>query len=338
MEKGSRRSFLRVLWADFPLVNFALYAVLIAHAEVANLIPPRPDLFISFLFPLSVPVLIYALRWRSASGTERAVALTVILGALALLAMTWFSGTRTPLEPERLRNLYEVSAIVNTMILLLHARVHGGRDMLMFFIGPAAAYGVLLENGGIILGYFSELHYRWYLGPLPAPLATMSGWVTVYYLVIWIAWTVRDLVPAVRRSVALSALTAMVAALLFDLQVDPLATAVGFWRWNEALPTGPMNVPLLNFVAWGAAVLPFAWALFARQNAFGLSPVEVSAPVHRRWMWPRIFVVLAVAAVLFFGAMAIVDGGFDGPTYGILTATLVKWGVVPPDLVWTPGS
>lgn len=99
-----------------------------------------------------------------------------------------------------------------------------------------------------------------------------------------------------------------------------------------------MGVPLLNFVAWGAAVLPFAWALFARQNAFGLSPVELSAPVHRRWMWPRIFVVLAVAAVLFCGTMAIIDGGFDGPTYGILSTTLVKWGVVPPDLIWTPGG
>jgi hypothetical protein len=36
--------------------------------------------------------------------------------------------------------------------------------------------------------------------------------------------------------------------------------------------------------------------------------------------------------------MAILEGGFDGPTYGVLEATLVKWGIIQPDLVWTPGG
>jgi hypothetical protein len=99
-----------------------------------------------------------------------------------------------------------------------------------------------------------------------------------------------------------------------------------------------MGVPLLNFVAWGAAVLPFAWVFFSRQNAFGLTPAEVCGVEHRRWMWSRVFLVLSAAAVLFYSTMAILEGGFDGPTYGVLEATLVKWGIIQPDLVWTPGG
>lgn len=337
MEYGEPRSFLRVLWADFPLVNFCLYAILMAHGEVANLIPARRDLFFSCVFPLTIPLVIYSLRWWRAHRTERAVALAVLLGTALMLVLVYLNPARRPMENERLRNVYEVSAIANTLILVLHAWTRD-RRMFAMFLGPVALYGLLLENGGIILGYFSELDYRWYLGPLPAPLATMSGWITVYYLVISVTWNLRDLVPAVRRSAALSALFATVAALMLDLQIDPLATAVGFWSWHEMLATGPMGVPLLNFVAWVVAVLPFAWAFFARQTNLGLTPAQACGVEHRRWLWPRVGLALGAAAVLFCSAMAIIEGGFDGPTYGILHGTLIESGILGPDLVWAPGG
>ena len=130
----------------------------------------------------------------------------------------------------------------------------------------------------------------------------------------------------------------MVAALLLDLQIDPLATAVGFWRWHPQLAVGFLGVPWLNFVAWGCAVFPFALFLFWRQNHLQLSPDQVAAAVHRSWLWLRVPLVLAFAAVLFCLTMAASEGGFRGPTYGILCATFSRWGVIPPDVVWTPGG
>jgi hypothetical protein len=72
------RSFWRILWDDAPLANFILYAVAIAYAEIANLDSPRPDLFFSCLFPLLVPVAVYALRWGGASLCERRVSIVVV--------------------------------------------------------------------------------------------------------------------------------------------------------------------------------------------------------------------------------------------------------------------
>lgn len=65
-----------------PLINFAVYAVCIAHAQVANLDPPRHDLLFTFVFPLVVPVVVYALRWPRANRLQRGVAVGVVLGTL----------------------------------------------------------------------------------------------------------------------------------------------------------------------------------------------------------------------------------------------------------------
>ena len=49
------------MWNDVPLLNYAFYALMISYAEVVNLDPRRDDLFLSFLFPLTVPVVLYCL-------------------------------------------------------------------------------------------------------------------------------------------------------------------------------------------------------------------------------------------------------------------------------------
>ena len=67
---ASRVTVWRTLWHDLPLLNYAFYAVTIAYAEVVNLDPRRDDLFPSFLFPLTVPVVVYALRWRHAGTAQ----------------------------------------------------------------------------------------------------------------------------------------------------------------------------------------------------------------------------------------------------------------------------
>ena len=62
------RGIPRQLWEDLPLLNYVLYAAAISHAEIVNLDPPRPEYAWSFVFPLAVPAVVYALRWRSADA------------------------------------------------------------------------------------------------------------------------------------------------------------------------------------------------------------------------------------------------------------------------------
>jgi hypothetical protein len=322
----------RALWHDLPLLNYAFYAVAIAFAEVVNLNPRRDDLFLSFLFALAVPVLVYGMRWRHAGSAQKRAALGVVLVSLVLLALAFFVVEPYPLDTARLRWFYEIGAILNTIVLMAHAYKHHPA-WLVLFLGPVALYGVMLENGGIVLGYFEELEYTLYLGPLPAPVATMSGWITVYYLVTWVTWQLQEAIPALGRTVAGSAAIAMTAALCLDLQIDPLATAVGFWTWNHQLPnSGIMGVPVLNFVAWASAVFSFGLFLFWRQIRLGLDPKQVADKVHCTWLLVRVPAILVVAALLFWSLMTLLELGVDGPTWQILRSTFIGWGWIQPDL------
>lgn len=330
-------SWPRILWRDFPILNFALYAIFIAHAELASLPAARPDLVPTFVFPWVACLAFYTLRGRRASGRERWIGAAVCAAVPALIGLTYVTGNRTVFTHEELRNIYEVSSILNTVILMAHATRYG-KAALVFFLGPAALYGLLLENGGILLGYFTEMNYRWYLGPLPAPLATMSGWITVFYLVTWVTWQVRKELPVLQRSALASAGVATVAALLLDLQIDPLATTVGYWKWHPILHEGFMGVPILNFVAWACAVFPFAHVLFWRENSFGLQEADVLQSQHRRWLTRRVLPILAYAGVLFVGCMIAFEGGVTGPTFKILHQTAAGHGLIAPDHQWAPGS
>ena len=309
------------LWMDLPLVTYAFYALGIAHAEITNLEPQRLDLLPTAIFPLLVPWLIYGLRWKNLDQTGRNAALLLSVGAPALIVLNYVTNPRFVLDHQMLRQIYEGVAILNTVILMIHAR-HWGRERIFFFLGPAHLYGLLLENGGIILGYFTEMHYNLYAGPLPAPLATMSGWVTVFYIVTWVTWEIQHHFPQLCSKPWLGGIVAVLAALCFDFQIDPIATAVGFWKWHPSLDGGWLGVPILNYVAWSAAVFPFAWLLFRRENHHALAPGGISGASHRRWMFSMVPVALFIAAGLFLSTMAIIEGGFAGPTYTILSEFL----------------
>jgi len=317
MSKTPPTTSLGIFWRDVPLVNYALYSVGIAHAEITNLPVQRLDFVPTAIFPLLIPLLIYGLRWKQSTLPEKRVAIGICLGVPLLIGLNYVFSPRVVLSHDELRDIYEVSAIFNTFILMVHAWTHH-RRWLGFFLGPCLAYGLLLENSGILLGYFSEMNYRWYLGPLPAPVATVSGWVTVYYIITWCVWEAKKCLPFLGRSAMGAALVAVAAALCFDLQVDPLACEVGFWTWHPSLKQGWLGVPLLNYAAWTAAVFPFAWILFRREAVLDLEPGEITEPLHRKWMFIQVPLALALAGILFFGFMVVIEGGFDGPTFEIL--------------------
>ena len=319
---------LQRLWSDIPLLTYVLYAAAIAHAELVNLDPPRPGYVWGLVFPLTVPAFIYLLRWRTAGAGERRLSLAILVTAPLLTGLGWWSGIHYPIAPENLRDIYEAGTIANLLVVLVHA-AGLQRGLFWLLVGPVAFYGLLLENGGILLGFFAELNYRLYLGPLPAPLATMSGWVIVFYLVLWVNWEVRRLLPGFASRPFLAAGLAALAGLLLDLQVDPFATAIGLWYWNPLLQDGFLGVPTLNFVAWFCAIYPFAWLLVRREQAEALAPLEIAQRRHRRWLLLRVPLVLALAAVMFCCSMLLIEGGISGPTFTILHDSAVSAKVIP---------
>ena len=314
------------LWDDLPLLNFVFYAAIFAHAEIANLIPPRPEYVWSFIFPLIVPFVIYNLRWRSANTSERWLYTIVLASAPLLIGLTWWFAIRIPIASHSLRQIYEIGAILNLLVLIIHA-ARLRRELVWLLLGPVTFYGLLLENGGIWLGFFTELNYFIYLGFLPAPLAPLCGWITIFYLLIWVKWEIQKQVSKNLINPFLAAIFAAFSGLMLDLQIDPLATAVGFWIWNPLLQNKVLGVPILNFVAWFCAIYPFTWLIFHREQMVSLSPLEIAKKSHRHWLLLRVPFILAVAAVMFCSMMFLIEGGLSGPTFEILRESAINFGV-----------
>lgn len=316
----------RVLWRDLPLVNLAICTLAAGYLVAVSLASPWPWVLLMAGLGTWAPVVLYARLWPQGSQAERALGLLVVPGTLVLLALLSMFVKPRPVDPDLLRGAFEVLALVNVALLGVHAWRQERAPFALFF-GPVAVYGALLENGGIALGYFSEERFTFYLPFLPAPLVTMASWITILYLSIWVTWRLRARIPSLGRSPLRSALVATAVGLTLDLQVEPLARILGFWTWNPELDAGACGAPLLNYVAWVSALLPFAFVLFHLQDRRGLEAAALGRPPHLGWLWARVPLVVGAATLLFFTTMAILEGGLHGPTFLILRRTLEDWGL-----------
>lgn len=299
------------LWRDLPLVAYAGLSVLASWTAVTALTPARVELAATAIFPLAAIVAVSRFGWRAFEPEERRFRVRLAAGVAALLAVIVLAAPRTPLAEADIVRVHEAFSLGLTLLIAGHAAWRGRRYVALYF-GPVAMYGIVLENGGILAGFFREPGYGFYVGSLPAPLATMAGWVNVFYLCNWMADDVRSRSTGVRRGAARSALTATAAALALDLQVDPLATAAGLWQWHAKLGEDWLGVPLLNYVAWACAVMPFAWVMYRAP----------SQPAAAPWLLRRLPLALLLATAMFLVSMAVLEGGLHGPTYQILATTL----------------
>jgi uncharacterized membrane protein len=145
------------------------------------------------------------------------------------------------------------------------------------------------------------------------------------YVCSAIAEEFAALLPGVRWTPLRLALLTTTAALAFDLQLDPMASLSGiWWRWNDVLPPRWFGVPVINYVAWFSAVLPFSFWMFRVQAREEWSPM-----MKNKQLFLRLHVILLVAGVLNFGVMAAYElaaghGFLQGPTYQVLDAFFDK--------------
>lgn len=224
--------------------------------------PMPPGAELTFLLPLVWVYLFSYHRVRRSQLVHKRRAFAMIGGALLVPIVLVTLSPPYPLSLHAHKIIFEISTIAFVVAMAVHAyRVRGRHHFLKIFV-IGLAYGMILENGGILMGFFSEEGYVGYL-PLPfipAPVCTLAGWCTVFYTCSTI---VEELVPRERRRqmspLSLGAL-ATVVALSLDVQLDPVATHLTWWTWHPSLAreTAFVGVPLINFLAWISAVFPFA--------------------------------------------------------------------------------
>ena len=332
------REVLRELWDRFPIWFLYIQSIGLLHFVRAN-VPERmfaaggvtrSGICLTPIVPLSLVTAYYLLRAVRSKGI-RSVPLTAAIvllftAGLPLFIYFIYKGVPTHEITERqLITIFEYSQIVWFAVFLLHTGLKKGWAGIVLFWLVAMLYGIVLENGGIILGFFFEGNFTHYVYRLPAPICTMFGWVLVMYVCTAIAEEFAALLPHVPWTPFRLAVVTTAAALAFDLQLDPMASLSGiWWRWNDALPPRWFGVPMINYVAWFSAVLPFAYWYFRVQARPEWAPM-----MRSKQLFLHLHVALLVAGVLNFGIMAVYEaisgqGFLTGPTYRILDAFFDK--------------
>ncbi|HVN72424.1 MAG TPA: carotenoid biosynthesis protein [Desulfomonilia bacterium] len=180
-----------------------------------------------------------------------------------IYALTLIPRTSVPLPLDTLRLIYEVSAVTEFIILALHGRTWLKRWDWLWIFCITLVFGMVLENGGILMGFFQEKGYWFYVPGLPAPVATIVGWVNVLYCGFF---AVEKLMPEMRPF--LRGLVCAVIALSMDIPFDPVATRLAWWVWNDRLTMSIWGVPVVNYVAWFWALFPYAWCYY-RVRSYG---------------------------------------------------------------------
>jgi uncharacterized membrane protein len=302
-----------------PAWMFFFYACMLLNAGLTNVSPPRYDLSVNVVFPLATFVGFYWIRAARASDVENRWFLAIIVTCLAIcLPLLNIAYHRpSPLTGKGLLIAYELSNFVVAALMWWHAR-RQNRGHAWLFFGCGFLYGLLLENGGILMGFFHETNLTLTLvRPLVAPVATILGWCIVLYMASFLVWQLRQWMPSLQRRPALSGFLVAVLGTSLDVQIDPLATASGAWVWHETLPPWFHGVPLVNFVAWICALTPFAWVMFRAQEHRSIDDGghwNLDALMRMGLAVPA---ALTIAAVMFMTSMALVEG-FHGPSWTLL--------------------
>jgi uncharacterized membrane protein len=139
----------------------------------------------------------------------------------------------------------------------------------------------------------------------------------VLYMATFAVWKLRANIAPLRRSPFLSGLLVAVLATMLDLHIDPLATAVGCWVWDQGLPGWWHGVPLTNFVAWLAALFPFAWLMFREQQRAAIRDGGLWPKQSLQRLLVRVPATLCLAFAVFGTAMGLLEG-FNGPAWNVI--------------------
>lgn len=250
---------MRFVWRYLPVFFIWFVGLSVLNNALHHIDPPLLSVRTLSLFPLAVSLTLLWFACRKEQGWKGTARMFIpwAAGMTAIYLTPFLHGLSLPLDGKAQRLLYELSALGQFTILLLHGRTWLLRWDWVWVFGVTLLFGLILENGGIILGFFSEPGYLLYFPVFPAPLATTLGWVNVLYCAFFAVEKLLPPMPAIVKG-----LVCVLIGLSLDIPFDPVATRLGWWVWEPSLSAKIWNVPTVNFIAWFWALFPYGTAYY----------------------------------------------------------------------------
>ncbi len=246
---------MKFVWQNLPVFFIWFIGLSVLNNSLHHIYPPVENAGILSIFPLACSLVLLWFACRKYYGDRNALKVfsSWSVGLTALYLTPFLHGLSLPLEEDTQKLIYEFSALAQFVLLVVHARGWFTREDWIWVFGVTLAFGMILENGGIVLGFFSEPGYLLYLPGIPAPLATALGWANVLYCAFF---AVERLLP--EMGPLWRGLVCAVIGLSLDIPFDPVATRLGWWVWDPSLSVMIWKVPVVNFIAWFWALFPYA--------------------------------------------------------------------------------
>ena len=251
------------IWRNLPVFFIWFIGLSTLNNALHNISPPVESVRTLSFLPLVCTLFLLWFSIRRESGNMqddvRARRRFFAWGAgLVLLYLTpLVHDSLIPLSLKTQKHIYEASALIQFVILVIHGRTWLRAHDWIWVFGVTLLFGMILENGGIIMGVFTEPRYLLYVPMLPAPLATALGWVNVMYCAFF---SIEKLLPQM-GSIQKGLVCAFIG-LSLDLPFDPVATRLGWWVWDPSLQSKLWDVPVINFIAWFWALFPYGTAYY----------------------------------------------------------------------------
>lgn len=328
--KGMLRNAGMEIWENLPAWYVYIGVTSLTFSYISLTPVQRYGRATTFIFPLILFFAFYLSRIYTdstiAEKRKKDFARNLLLGLsvnmilIFLLAFPVRLGDTLEIHLKNYKLYFELTVLLVEFLIGIHCYLHRRKRDFFMFIIPALIYGFFLESGGVTMGFFFENHYSVYLPFFNAPLVTMLGWSSTFYITVFMCEKIMEALPRLKKgkSLLLSIFLVPFSALLIDLQLDPFATEMGLWKWNPVLYREGadliLGVPLLNFFAWFGAVF-----------SFGLFYFMITAGKFSRYgelkkaalMTMFIPVILLFAGLIIFSLAGIYEG-FNGPTWTIL--------------------
>jgi hypothetical protein len=254
------------VWKNIPIFFIWLTGLSMMDIALHQVIPAMTVVPWLAVIPLAISLILLAIaQARQQGGFHSKRFLPWVAGLAGVYLIPFFSRSSVPLPLETHKIIFEASAIIEFIIFSLHGRTWlKGWDWIWIFV-VTLIFGAILENGGILMGFFKEEGYRLYVFGLGAPIATVLGWVNVLYCGFFV---VGQVLPDMRP--VFKGLICAGTALAMDIPFDPVATRLAWWVWNDALSIGIWGVPVVNYVAWFWALVPYAWCYYRVRSLGGM--------------------------------------------------------------------
>lgn len=243
---------MRFIWKNLPVFLIWLIGLSVLNNALHHIVPPMDEILWLTIFPLTASLILLFLAMVKDHGVMKRYLVWALI-MITLYFIPLLHSISMPIELDKQRTLYEMSAFVQFSLIVLHARTWLKKWDWAWVFGITLIFGFILENGGIIIGFFSEPEYRLYLPGLSSPVATAIGWVNVLYCAFF---AVEKLLPKLHPITR--GLVCALIGLCLDIPFDPIATRLSWWVWNPGLDASIWGVPMINFIVWFWAIFPYA--------------------------------------------------------------------------------